>query len=42
LVKAVVKAKPSGVKGTYFKNMSLSSTMGVGLKIDTASAVAGE
>ena len=42
LVKAVVKAKPSGVKGTYFKNMSLSSTVGVGLKIDTASAVAGE
>jgi len=42
LVKAVVKAKLSGVKGTYFKNMSLSSTMGVGLKIDTASAVAGE
>jgi large subunit ribosomal protein L1 len=39
LVNAVVKAKPSGVKGTYFKNMSLSSTMGPGLRIDTASAL---
>jgi|TARA_R110002096_G_C14659900_1_gene727572 large subunit ribosomal protein L1 len=39
LVGAVVKAKPSGVKGTYFKNMSLTSTMGPGLTIDTASAM---
>jgi len=39
LVKAVVKAKPSGVKGTYFKNMTLTSTMGPGLTIDTASAL---
>lgn len=39
LVNAVVKAKPSGVKGTYFKNMSMSSTMGPGLRIDTASAL---
>ncbi|MDG1437801.1 MAG: 50S ribosomal protein L1 [Emcibacteraceae bacterium] len=38
LVGAVVKAKPAGVKGTYFKAMSMSSTMGPGLKIDTASA----
>jgi large subunit ribosomal protein L1 len=38
LVDAVVKAKPAGVKGTYFKTMSISSTMGPGLKIDTASA----
>ena len=39
LVSAVVKAKPSGVKGAYFKTMSMSSTMGPGLKIDTASAL---
>lgn len=39
LVNAVVKAKPAGVKGTYFKNMSMSSTMGPGLRIDTASAL---
>ena len=39
LVSAVVKAKPSGVKGTYFKNMSMTSTMGPGLTIDTSSAL---
>lgn len=39
LVGAVVKAKPAGVKGTYFKTMSMSSTMGPGLSIDTASAL---
>lgn len=39
LVSAVVKARPSGVKGTYFKNMSLTSTMGPGLTIDTALAL---
>lgn len=39
LVGAIVKAKPSGVKGTYFKNMSLTSTMGPGLTIDTSSAL---
>jgi large subunit ribosomal protein L1 len=38
LVGAVVKAKPAGVKGTYFKSMAMTSTMGPGLKIDTASA----
>lgn len=40
LVGAVVKAKPAGVKGTYFKSMAMTSTMGPGLKIDTASATA--
>jgi large subunit ribosomal protein L1 len=39
LVSAVAKARPSGVKGTYFKNMSLTSTMGPGLTIDTALAL---
>lgn len=33
-VHAVLKAKPAGVKGAYIKNVSLSSTMGVGLKLD--------
>jgi large subunit ribosomal protein L1 len=32
-VDAIVKAKPSGVKGTYLKRVSLSSTMGPGLKL---------
>ncbi|MFQ5764884.1 MAG: 50S ribosomal protein L1 [Rhodospirillales bacterium] len=36
-VGAIVKAKPSGAKGTYLKRVSLSSTMGPGLKLDVAS-----
>jgi large subunit ribosomal protein L1 len=39
-VAAVNKAKPSGSKGVYLKRVSLSSTMGPGFKIDTASASA--
>jgi len=37
-IDAVAKAKPSGSKGTYIKRISLSSTMGPGLKIDLAAA----
>ena len=33
----VMKAKPASVKGTYLKKMSVSSTMGPGIKIDQAS-----
>lgn len=33
-VRAIIKAKPSGVKGKYLQGMSLSSTMGPGLKLD--------
>lgn len=36
-IEAVQKAKPSGAKGTYIKKISVSSTMGPGLKIDLAS-----
>lgn len=31
---AIVRAKPTGVKGTYIKKISLSSTMGPGVKLD--------
>jgi large subunit ribosomal protein L1 len=34
LVGAVVKAKPSGAKGKYVRKVSVSSSMGPGLKID--------
>lgn len=36
LVDAVNKAKPSGAKGTYLKKLSLSSTMGAGVLVDTS------
>jgi large subunit ribosomal protein L1 len=41
-VDAVVKAKPAGAKGTYVKKISLSSTMGPGVKIDSASLGGGQ
>jgi large subunit ribosomal protein L1 len=37
LVDAVSKSKPSGVKGNFFKKISVSSTMGVGVRVDHAS-----
>jgi len=40
-VDAVIKAKPTGSKGTYLKKVSLSSTMGPGLKLDTATVSSG-
>jgi large subunit ribosomal protein L1 len=36
-VDAIARAKPSGAKGTYIKQVSLSSTMGPGVKLDLAS-----
>lgn len=36
-IDAIVKAKPAGAKGTYMKKVSMSSTMGVGVKVDSAS-----
>jgi large subunit ribosomal protein L1 len=40
LVDAVVKAKPSGAKGKYVRKIAVSSTMGAGIKVDTAEVTA--
>lgn len=34
IVKEIIKNKPNGVKGEFIKNISISSTMSPGLKID--------
>jgi large subunit ribosomal protein L1 len=39
-VQAVNRAKPTGAKGTYLKKIALTSTMGPGVTVDIASAVA--
>ncbi|MGQ0527637.1 MAG: 50S ribosomal protein L1 [Alphaproteobacteria bacterium] len=39
-INAIVRAKPQGAKGTYIKKISLTSTMGPGLKIDHAELAA--
>ena len=39
LVDAVVKAKPAGAKGKYVQKVAVSSTMGAGIKVDTAQVV---
>ena len=35
LMEAITKAKPSAAKGQYYRSVSLSSTMGPGVKINT-------
>lgn len=39
IVSAVIKAKPASAKGTYLKSLTVSSTMGPGVKIDTMEAL---
>jgi len=34
VINTITKAKPASVKGTYIENISISSTMGPGIKID--------
>ena len=40
LIESVMKAKPAAAKGKYVKSISLSSTMGPGVKVDLASVEA--
>ena len=39
-VDAVAKAKPTGAKGTFVKKVALSTTMGPGVRLDPAAAIA--
>jgi large subunit ribosomal protein L1 len=40
-IDAVVRAKPTGAKGTFLKKVALSSTMGPGVKIEVGSLYGG-
>ena len=40
LYDAIIRAKPSAAKGTYVKSVTLSSTMGPGVKLDTSKLTA--
>ncbi|HOC08912.1 MAG: 50S ribosomal protein L1 [Clostridiales bacterium] len=39
LVEAIIKAKPAAAKGQYLKSIVVSSTMGPGIKINTAKPI---
>ncbi|MDO4219279.1 MAG: 50S ribosomal protein L1 [Synergistaceae bacterium] len=38
ILRAIIKARPSTIKGTYIKGVSLTTTMGAGIALDTALA----
>jgi large subunit ribosomal protein L1 len=37
LLQTILKLKPTAAKGTYIKSVTISSTMGAGVKVDTKS-----
>jgi large subunit ribosomal protein L1 len=39
LMDAIIKAKPSSAKGTYLKSVTVASTMGPGVKVNTLKLV---
>jgi len=41
MVREVIRVKPAGAKGTYMKKVTLSSTMGPGIKLDLAEFAGG-
>ena len=42
LMAAINKAKPASTKGIYLKKVSVSSTMGVGVRVDQSSFAGGQ
>jgi large subunit ribosomal protein L1 len=42
LISAINKAKPASTKGIYLKKVSVSSTMGVGVRVDQSSFAGGQ
>ena len=37
IFETLIKAKPAAAKGTYMKNVTVTSTMGPGVKVDPSS-----
>ncbi len=40
MIDAIIRARPSGARGTYVRSVSISPTMGPGVSLDTAAAAA--
>jgi len=42
LISAVIRSRPPAAKGKYIRSVSISSTMGPGVKVDETALVAAE